>query len=176
MNSSGNSAGVEVELALQQQVDETVADGREAEQHRGDEQAAEARRAAGRTPRAGGRARLPAPPAPRAGSRTNSTITPTPSDAKQNETRNSESNAIGATASSPKATSGPIMRAGGVERAVHAERGAEVLLGRGQRDHRVARRGADALAGAVEHDDRADRGERAADRREQPSLQIAESP
>ena len=57
-------------------------------------------------------------------------------------------------------------RARGVHRAMHAEGEAEVLLGRGQRDHRVARGRADALAGAVEQDQRAEAAERAADERE----------
>ena len=56
--------------------------------------------------------------------------------------------------------------AGRVERAVHAERGSEVLAAGGERDHRVARRGAQALAGAVDRHDRRDRAEPAPDDRQ----------
>ena len=48
-----------------------------------------------------------------------------------------------------------------------AERGAELLLRRGQRDHRVTRRGPDPLARPVGQHDRADRRHRGADGDEQ---------
>ena len=159
-------------MLLQRQVDEGVAGGHEAQQAAGDDQRAVARHAQqpeGRLMRGAPLGASASATGPRWS--TNSTSTPRPSRAMKKLTRKTEWNASGEAASSANATSGPEHGAGRVHRAVHAERGAELVARRRERDHRVARRGADALARAVEQDDGADRRHAGADRRQR---QLAE--
>ena len=71
---------------------------------------------------------------------------PRPTSAMQKLTRKIELKASGASGQQPEGQQRADHRPGRVQRAVHAEGGAELALGRRERDHRVARRGADALA------------------------------
>ena len=154
-------------MALEREVEERVADRRQAQQRGRDDQRPVARDQQQRRDRAQRQGRLGVRALAPLRHEQHDHAEPGDRDAERDEEHGREGQ--WGEREDPEREQRAEHRPGRVHRAVHAERQAERLRRGGQRDQRIAGRGADALADAVDHHQRGDRAHRASGR-DEPEL------